>query len=61
MPNYVNPDGTKKVYGDVVYYRDGRHHFGIEVKCDVVQAKREREGGRRRCRLAHGARREGLA
>ena len=42
VPDYINPDGTKSILGDVVYYRDGRHHFGIEVKLGTVRlTKRE--------------------
>jgi hypothetical protein len=37
IPDYVNPDGTKAILGDVVYYRDGKHHFGIEVKLGIVR------------------------
>lgn len=42
VPDYVNPDGTKSIIGDVVYYRDEKHHFGIEVKLGTVRlTKRE--------------------
>ena len=42
VPDYVNPDGTKSVIGDIVYYRDDRHYFGIEVKLGTVRlTKRE--------------------
>jgi hypothetical protein len=42
IPDYVNPDGTKSIIGDVVYYRDEKHHFGIEVKLGTVRlTKRE--------------------
>jgi hypothetical protein len=37
IPDYVNPDGTKAILGDVVYYRDGKHHFGIEVKLGTIR------------------------
>jgi hypothetical protein len=37
VPDYVNPDGTKGIFGDVVYFRDNKHHFGIEVKLDVIR------------------------
>jgi hypothetical protein len=37
VPDYINPDGTKAILGDVVYYRDGLHHFGIEVKLGTVR------------------------
>src|ERR1035437_8718534 len=42
VPDFINPDGTKSILGDVVYYQDGRHHFGIEVKLGTVRlTKRE--------------------
>ena len=42
VPDYINPDGTKSILGDVVYYLDGKHHFGIEVKLGVIRlTKRE--------------------
>ena len=42
VPDYVNPDGTKAILGDIVYYQDGKHHFGIEVKLGVIRlTKRE--------------------
>ena len=42
IPDYINPDGTKSILGDVVYYKDGQHHFGIEVKLGTVRlTKRE--------------------
>lgn len=42
VPDYINPDGTKSILGDVVYYQDGKHHFGIEVKLETVRlTKRE--------------------
>lgn len=37
VPDYVNPDGTKRLIGDVVYFRDGAHHYGIEVKFGTVR------------------------
>jgi hypothetical protein len=37
IPDYINPDGTKAVLGDVVYYRDGKHHLGIEAKVGVIR------------------------
>lgn len=37
VPDYVNPDGTKKVIGDVVYYKDHEHQLGIEVKLGTVR------------------------
>jgi len=42
VPDYINPDGTKEIRGDVVYHRNGRHRFGIEVKLGTVRlTKRE--------------------
>ncbi len=42
LPDYINPDGTKAILGDVVYYKDGQHHFGMEVKLGTVRlTKRE--------------------
>lgn len=42
VPDYINPDGTKGILGDVVYYQDHKHHFGIEAKLGVVRlTKRE--------------------
>lgn len=40
VPDYINPDGTKEILGDVVYYRDGRHHIGIEVKLGTIRLTR---------------------
>ena len=37
VPDYINPDGTKGIIGDVVYYRDGSHHYGIEVKYETIR------------------------
>lgn len=37
VPDYINPDGTKAIIGDVVYYKDEQHHFGIEVKLGTVR------------------------
>ena len=37
VPDYVNPDGTKSILGDVVYYRDGKHAIGIEVKLGTIR------------------------
>jgi hypothetical protein len=37
VPDYINPDGTKGINGDVVYYQDGQHQFGIEVKLGTVR------------------------
>lgn len=43
VPDYINPDGTKAVFGDVVYTKEsGNHHFGIEVKLKTARlTKRE--------------------
>ena len=40
VPDYINPDGTKAILGDVVYYKDNKHHFGIEVKLETVRLTR---------------------
>ncbi|EGQ9294265.1 hypothetical protein ACSI5G_004316 [Vibrio vulnificus] len=37
VPDYINPDGTKNVIGDVVYYEDHEHQFGIEVKLGTIR------------------------
>ena len=37
VPDYINPDGTKGIIGDIVYYQDHEHHFGIEVKLGTVR------------------------
>ena len=37
VPDYINPDGTKGIIGDVTYYEDGDHQFGIEVKLGTVR------------------------
>ena len=36
VPDYINPDGTKSILGDVVYYRNDRHHCGIEIKLESI-------------------------
>jgi hypothetical protein len=42
VPDYINPDGTKGIFGDVVYYENAQHHYGIEVKLGTVRlTKRE--------------------
>ena len=42
VPDYINPDGTKDILGDVVYYRDAEHHYGVEVKIGTIRlTKRE--------------------
>ena len=37
IPDYINPDGTKNVIGDLVYFKNKRHQFGIEVKLDTIR------------------------
>jgi hypothetical protein len=37
VPDYINPDGTKKITGDIVYFKNGNHHLGIEVKFETVR------------------------
>ena len=37
IPDYVNPDGTKSILGDIVYYKDGKHSIGIEVKLGTIR------------------------
>lgn len=37
VPDYINPDGTKGIIGDVVYYSDKKHQFGIEVKLGTIR------------------------
>ena len=37
VPDYINPDGTKSILGDVVYYQGGKHYYGIEVKLGTVR------------------------
>jgi len=37
IPDYINPDGTKGIIGDVVYYGDHQHQFGIEVKLETIR------------------------
>jgi len=37
VPDYINPDGTKEIIGDVVYFNNGSHHFGIEVKYETIR------------------------
>ena len=36
-PAYINPDGTKGIIGDIVYYVNGSHHYGIEVKFETIR------------------------
>ena len=35
--DYIDPDGTKGIFGDVVYYEDEKHHLGIEVKLKTIR------------------------
>ena len=37
VPDYVNPDGTKGLIGDVIYYEGGAHRCGVEVKLGTVR------------------------
>lgn len=37
VPDYINPDGTKGITGDIVYFKNGSHHLGIEVKLGTVR------------------------
>lgn len=37
VPDYVNPDGTKGLIGDVIYFKDGAHRCGIEVKLGTIR------------------------
>lgn len=37
VPDYVNPDGTKRLLGDVIYFKDGSHRCGIEVKLGTIR------------------------
>jgi len=37
VPDYINPDGTKGIIGDIVYFKDGDHHLGIEVKFETIR------------------------
>lgn len=37
VPDYINPDGMKGIIGDVVYYKDHEHQFGIEVKLGSIR------------------------
>ena len=36
VPDFINPDGTKKIKGDIIYFENGGHHFGIEVKFETI-------------------------
>ena len=37
VPDYINPDGTKGIIGDIVYYKDHKHQFGIEAKLGTIR------------------------
>ena len=37
VPDYINPDGTKGIIGDIVYYKDHEHQFGIEAKLGTIR------------------------
>ena len=37
IPDYINPDGTKSIIGDVVYYKDHEHQFSIEAKLGTIR------------------------
>lgn len=37
VPDYINPDGTKGIIGDVVYCINGAHDYGIEVKLETIR------------------------
>ena len=37
VPEYINPDGTKSIIGDVVYYDAGKHQHGLEVKLGTIR------------------------
>ncbi|MCF6327615.1 MAG: hypothetical protein L3J21_10035 [Devosiaceae bacterium] len=36
-PDYINPDGTKNITGDITYFQKGIHSFGIEVKYGIIR------------------------
>ena len=40
VPDYINPDGTKGIIGDIVYYKDHEHQFGIEAKLGTIRFTR---------------------
>src|SRR4051812_46457236 len=40
VPDYVNPDGTKGLIGDVIYFENGSHRCGIEVKFQTIRLTR---------------------
>ena len=37
VPDYINPDGTKGIIGDIVYYKNHEHQFGIEAKLGTIR------------------------
>lgn len=37
VPDYINPDGTKGIVGDIVYYKDHKYQFAIEVKLGTIR------------------------
>jgi len=37
VPDYINPDGRKEIAGDIVYFKNGDHHLGIEVKFGTIR------------------------
>ena len=37
VPDYINPDGTKGIVGDIVYYKDHEYQFGIEAKLGTIR------------------------
>lgn len=45
VPDYVNPDGTKRLIGDVIYFENSDHRLGIEVKLGTVRLTRAEFNG----------------
>ena len=37
VPDYINPDGTKSITGDIVYFKNGSYRLGIEVKYGTIR------------------------
>lgn len=37
IPRYINPDGTKNVSGDIVFYKNDDTKFSIEVKYEKIK------------------------
>jgi hypothetical protein len=35
--DYINPEWTKGIIGDIVYYKDHEHQFGIEAKLGTIR------------------------